>query len=225
MMTNASTLSRGQRQLPPDVDEKTFERALSAFRKAIGDGWVLSNPEDLQKFHDPYPVKGDERFVPSAVLSPGSVEEVQAIVRIANETGVPLSPISTGKNNGYGGASPRLSGAVVVNLGQRMNRILEVNEKFGYALVEPGVTYFDLYNHLQKTNSCLMLDCPDLRLGQCSRQYDGPWRRLYALWRPFSLADRNGGCASQGRLDAYRHGRRARQQCVATLPLWVRPLP
>jgi 4-cresol dehydrogenase (hydroxylating) len=220
-MTNASTLSRGQRQIPPDVDEKTFERALSAFRKAIGDGWVLSNPEDLQKFHE---VKGDERFVPSAVLSLGSVEEVQAIVRIANETGVPLSPISTGKNNGYGGASPRLSGAVVVNLGQRMNRILEVNEKFGYALVEPGVTYFDLHNHLQKTNSCLMLDCPDLGWGSVvGNTMD---RGVgYTPWRPFSLADRNGGCASQGRLDAYRHGRRARQQYVATLPLWVRPLP
>ena len=76
---------------------------------------MLSDPRDLEKFHDPYPVKGHEHFAPSAVLSPGSIEEVQAIVRIANETKVPLSPISTGKNNGYGGASPRLTGAVVVN--------------------------------------------------------------------------------------------------------------
>ena len=30
-----------------------------------------------------------------------------------------------------------------------MNRIIEVNEKYGYALLEPGVTYFDLYEHLQ----------------------------------------------------------------------------
>lgn len=158
-------VSPGKRPLPPDVDQATFERALAAFRKAIGDQWVLSDPAELEKFHDPYPVKGHEHFAPSAVLSPGSMEEVQAIVRIANDTGVPLSPISTGKNNGYGGASPRLSGAVVVNLGRRMNRILEVNERFGYALVEPGVTYFDLYKYLQDTKSCLMLDCPDLGWG------------------------------------------------------------
>jgi 4-cresol dehydrogenase (hydroxylating) flavoprotein subunit len=164
MMKQQQT-SRIQRPLPPDVTEEQFEHALAAFRTAIGNEWVLSDPAELEKFHDPYPVKEHGHFAPSAVLSPGNVEEVQAIVRIANETKVPLSPISTGKNNGYGGASPRLSGAVVVNLGLRMNRILEVNERFGYALVEPGVTYFDLYDYLRKTNSCLMLDCPDLGWG------------------------------------------------------------
>ena len=164
-MSTQQHASRIQRPLPPDVSEEQFEAALVAFRKAIGNDWVLSNPAALEKFRDPYPVKEHGHFAPSAILSPGSVEEVQAIVRIANETKVPLSPISTGKNNGYGGASPRLSGAVVVNLGQRMNRILEVDERFGYALVEPGVTYFDLYKHLQETKSCLMLDCPDLGWG------------------------------------------------------------
>ena len=164
-MTETKSDSKQRRYLPPDVNEEQFEAALTLFRNAIGTEWVVSDPATLAKFLDPYPIKGQEHFVPSAVLSPGSVEEVQAIVRIANETRVPISPISTGKNNGYGGSSPRLSGAVVVNLGQRMNRILEINERFGYALVEPGVTYFDLYNHLQETKSGLMLDCPDLGWG------------------------------------------------------------
>lgn len=39
-----------------------------------------------------------------------------------------------------------------------MNRIIEVNEKYGYAVVEPGVSYFDLYRHLQKTGSKLWID-------------------------------------------------------------------
>lgn len=160
-----TTTTPAHRVLPPDVSAEQFEQALAAFREAIGAEWVLSELADLARYRDPYPVKGAEHFAPSAVLSPGSVEEVQAIVRIANQTGVPLSPISTGKNNGYGGASPRLAGAVVVNMGQRMNRILEVNERFGYALLEPGVTYMDLYNHLQATGSQLMLDCPDIGWG------------------------------------------------------------
>jgi 4-cresol dehydrogenase (hydroxylating) len=160
-----TTARDGHGPLPPDVDESTFASAITAFRKAIGDEWVLSDPANLEKFHDPYPIKGSEHFAPSAIVCPASVEHVQAIVKIANEKRIPLSPISTGKNNGYGGASPRLSGAVVVDLGKRMNKILEVNEKFGYALVEPGVSYFDLYEHLQATKSCLMLDCPDLGWG------------------------------------------------------------
>ena len=107
----------------------------------------------------------DEQFLASAVVTPGSTEEVQEVVRIANRHGIPLSPISTGKNNGYGGPSPRLTGAIVVDMGTRMNRILEVDEKYGYALLEPGVTYFDLYEHLEATNSILMLDTPDLGWG------------------------------------------------------------
>jgi 4-cresol dehydrogenase (hydroxylating) len=164
-MTSTEKSTEWRRPLPPDVDEKQFERALAGFREAIGAAWVLSDPAELQKFRDPYPVEGDGHFAASAIVAPGSVEEVQALVRIANETGVPLSPISTGKNNGYGGASPRLTGAVIVDLGRRMNRILEVNERFGYALVEPGVSYFDLYKHLTDTGSGLMIDCPDLGWG------------------------------------------------------------
>lgn len=126
---------------------------------------VLSTADELEAFRDPYPVGAAEANMPSAVVSPESTEQVQDIVRIANEYGIPLSPVSTGKNNGYGGAAPRLSGSVIVKTGERMNRILEVNEKYGYALLEPGVTYFDLYDYLQSHDSGLMLDCPDLGWG------------------------------------------------------------
>ena len=44
---------------------------------------------------------------------------------------------------------------------KRMNRILEVNEEIGYALVEPGVSYFDLYEHIQAKGYKLWLDVPD----------------------------------------------------------------
>ena len=37
-----------------------------------------------------------------------TTEEVQEIVRIANRYGIPLYPISTGKNLGYGGSAPQL---------------------------------------------------------------------------------------------------------------------
>jgi hypothetical protein len=46
----------------------------------------------------------------AAAVAPLNVEQVQAIVRIANRLGVPLYPISTGKNFGYGGPAPNLSG-------------------------------------------------------------------------------------------------------------------
>src|SRR6185312_9651654 len=84
----------------------------------------------------------------AATLAPASVEEVQAIVRIANEYKVPLWPVGRGKNFGYGGAAPAMRGNVILDLG-RMNRILDVDEKFANCQLEPGVSYFDLYNHLK----------------------------------------------------------------------------
>ncbi|WP_395149063.1 FAD-binding protein [uncultured Helicobacter sp.] len=40
-------------------------------------------------------------------LAPKNVEEVQAIVKIANEYKIPLFPISTSKNLGYGSCVPQ----------------------------------------------------------------------------------------------------------------------
>lgn len=154
-----------ERALPPDMDAAVFEKALARLVLALGAAHVVSDLETLSGYIDLYPLEPSQNNAPSVVLYPGTPEDVQAIVAIANEFGLPLSPISTGQNNGYGGKSPRLKGAAVVDMGRRMNRILEVNEKFGYALVEPGVTYFDLANHLKATNSILMIDTPDLGWG------------------------------------------------------------
>ena len=200
------------RVLPPGVEEAAFDDALGELRRAVGDENVIDDPAGLEPYRDPYPMLADEQFLASAVVAPGSTEEVQEVVRIANRHGIPLSPISTGKNNGYGGPSPRLTGAIVVDMGTRMNRILEVNEKYGYALLEPGVTYFDLYEHLEATNSILMLDTPDLGLGQRGRQHAGPRRRLHALRRPLPVADGHGGGPPAGRGHAHGHGRAARHR-------------
>src|SRR6516165_9138811 len=68
--------------------------------------------------------------------------------------------VSTGKNLGYGGAAPVYSGSVVLDL-KRMNRVLEVSEEYAYALVEPGVSYFDLYRHIREKGLKLWIDVPD----------------------------------------------------------------
>ena len=42
-----------------------------------------------------------------------------------------------------------------------MNRVLEVDEYNAICLVEPGVSYFDMYRHLKETGSKLWIDVPD----------------------------------------------------------------
>ncbi|MCP5145877.1 MAG: FAD-dependent oxidoreductase [Gammaproteobacteria bacterium] len=146
--------------LPPGVNAAAMAEALDRFRKIVGNQWVFSGAS-VESYHDPYTLTNDDsQYKAHAAVAPASAEEVQAIVKVANEYGVPLWPVSRGKNFAYGGAAPVLSGSVVLDM-NRMNRILEVNEDFGYALVEPGVSYFDLYNYIQAKGIKLWLDVPD----------------------------------------------------------------
>src|SRR5690349_9798207 len=113
------------RQLPPGVSDRDFTAALTQFAAAVGSDWVFSSDADLDLYRDAYsPLWGtaEERRA-SAAVAPQSVEEVQQVVRIANRYRIPLYPISTGKNLGYGGSAPGYSGSVVVDL-KRMNRIV-----------------------------------------------------------------------------------------------------
>jgi 4-cresol dehydrogenase (hydroxylating) len=82
-----------------------------------------------------------DELVASIAVAPSSVEQVQAIVVTANKYKIPLYPISTGKNLGYGGSAPNYSGSVIVDL-KRMNKIIEVDDKRNYCIVEPGGIVF-----------------------------------------------------------------------------------
>ncbi|WP_233808775.1 FAD-binding oxidoreductase [Paraburkholderia sp. HP33-1] len=147
---------------PPNVSPQVFVTALQEFTQVVGKDWVLTSDEDLFPYKDAYSPLRDipEDRSASAAVAPASVEEVQAVVRIANRYRIPLYAISTGKNLGYGGSAPNHSGSVVLDL-KRMNRIIEVNESNAYAIVEPGVSYFDLYNHIREKGLKLWLDVAD----------------------------------------------------------------
>lgn len=147
---------------PPGISPATFATALTEFANVVGKEWVFTSDEDLDLYRDAYsPLKGTpEDRAASAAVAPSSVEEVQAVVRIANKYKIPIYTISTGKNLGYGGSAPAYSGSVVLDL-KRMKRIIEVNDRNHYAIVEPGVSYFDLYNYIQERGLKVWIDCPD----------------------------------------------------------------
>ena len=131
--------------------------ALKAFASAIGAENVFTSEQDKIDYSDHYS-PDESRHMPGAALAPSSVEQVQAIVRIANQYKVPLWPISRGKNFGYGGAAPVLKGSVVLDL-SRMKKI-ELDEENGTVLLEPGVGFFDLYDYLQARKLPYWLSVP-----------------------------------------------------------------
>lgn len=93
---------------------------------------------------------GVERVV-HGIVFPRSAENVVSVVELAREYRVPLYPVSTGNNWGYGSANPVVDGCVVVNL-SRMNRVLDFDAGSGLVTLEPGVTQGHLAAFLAKTS-------------------------------------------------------------------------
>ncbi|RYZ57454.1 MAG: FAD-binding oxidoreductase, partial [Proteobacteria bacterium] len=148
--------------LPPNVSASAFNSAVGAWKQAVGAEWVFTSEADVALYRDAYsPFYGEpEERVASGAVAPQTLEQVQAVVRTANQYRIPLYAISTGRNLAYGGSAPAYSGSVVLDL-KRMNKVLEIDERNAYALVEPGVSYFDLYDAIQKSKADVWLDPPD----------------------------------------------------------------
>jgi hypothetical protein len=85
---------------------------------------------------------------PGAVAMPASTEEVQAIVRLANRHGLKVKPLGTGW---YMFNAPVKDDARTVQLDlRRMGRILEIDERNMYAVVEPYVIHAQLQAEVLK---------------------------------------------------------------------------
>ena len=98
----------------------TPEDVVAQMRDIVGAEWVFDQSADLNTYRDFYSVlwgEPEERLA-SAAIAPSSVDEVQAVVRAANERNIPLYPISTGRNLGYGGAAPVMNGSRLASTGE-----------------------------------------------------------------------------------------------------------
>src|SRR5690242_7111788 len=106
--------------------------------KLLGPRGYLDRPEDLSLYEYD---GGIDKHRPDLVVFPRTTGEVSAIVRIAQEAGVPF--VGRGAGTGLsGGAIPREGGIMVAFA--RMNRILELDLENERAVVQPGVVNLDI---------------------------------------------------------------------------------
>ena len=81
------------------------------------------------------------RVIPALVALPGSVEEVQAVVRLCDEERIPF--VARGAGTGLSGGALPVAEGIVISLA-RLTRILEVDVERGCVVVEPGVANLDV---------------------------------------------------------------------------------
>ncbi len=106
---------------------------------AVGEAYVLTAAEDLATY-DCDGLTG-WRAQPACVVLPGSVEEVQAVLRACARARVPF--VARGAGTGLSGGALPVADGIVVSVA-RMSRILEIDLEGERVVVEPGVANLDV---------------------------------------------------------------------------------
>lgn len=193
------------------------EQGLDRIKAIVSEEWF--NSDKNSSMYERGRMANPESIEPLAYVYPGNKDEVKSILAIANEYGIAIWPTSKGKNSGFGSATSKQADNVVMIL-ERMNKIIEVNEKLGYAVIEPGVTFQDLHDHLVENNIQLCIDAIDgpadgsvlgnaLERGRGGTNYGDHFANLCGV--EFILADgqtvRTGGGPENSRSwNAYKYG-------------------
>ena len=81
---------------------------------------------------------------PVGVVIPRNVEDVLAVIQVANETGVPVLPRAGGTSL----AGQTVNHAIVTDFSKYLNQIIEVNKEEQWARVQPGIVLDDLNRQL-----------------------------------------------------------------------------
>ncbi|MDA0928459.1 MAG: FAD-binding oxidoreductase [Proteobacteria bacterium] len=106
----------------------------TALAEIVGNDWVLTGADDLEKYGKDW--TRQYKPAPGVIVLPKTIEEVQAIVRLANERGFSIVP--SGGRTGLSGGAVAQNGEAVVAL-DRMNAILDFNAADRQVTCEPGV--------------------------------------------------------------------------------------
>lgn len=101
---------------------------------ALGSPYVLLAAEDKSGYGSDQ--TEDYHFMPAVVVKPGTAEEVSAVMKLANQYMVPVTP--RGAGTGLSGGALPVYGGIVLST-ERLNRMLEIDERNLQATVEPGV--------------------------------------------------------------------------------------
>ena len=122
----------------------------------VGERFISKNPEEIFFYsRDPGLMPPHK---PHYVVIPHTAEEIQQIVMVAQEAGIPIVPMGAGMS--LTGLVIPLKGGIVIDM-KRMNRILEVNERARYVIVEGGTSQGKLKAYLEKHYPRLRHSLPD----------------------------------------------------------------
>ena len=118
---------------------------LQQLKNIVGESFVFYDEENLEHYgHDE-----TERlqYNPEVVVKPRTTEEIAAIMKMCNTDLIPVTPRGAGTGLS-GGALPHLGGVLIST--ERMNSIIEIDERNLQVTTEPGVITEILMNAVKE---------------------------------------------------------------------------
>ncbi len=118
--------------------ERDSTQLVAELVAVVGAEHLLHKPEDTIVYESDGTA---ERGIPTVVVLPDSAEQVEAVVRVARRHGLPIVP--RGAGTGLSGGAVPDSGGVLIGTA-RMRRLLELDVRNQFAIVEPGMVNAEL---------------------------------------------------------------------------------
>ena len=124
--------------------QRLNESILDRLREIVGQDNVFTSAENREKYsHDEVT---EVHFEPEAVVKVCKAEEVCRIMKLAQQTGFPVTPRGAGQ--GLSGGCVPAMGGVILSL-EKMNSIIEIDQENLMVTVEPGVITGELHRAVE----------------------------------------------------------------------------
>lgn len=118
---------------------------LPDLKKIVGDDYVFIDDENRNKYaHDE---TENLHFLPDVIIKPRTVQEISEAMKLCNHHKIPVTPRGAGTGLS-GGALPQFGGVLISF--ERMNSILEIDERNLQVITEPGVITETLQNAVKE---------------------------------------------------------------------------
>lgn len=110
------------------------ENIYNLLKDIVGESYIFIDEETRNQYgHDE---TEDYVFPPSVVLKPANAFEISAILKVANEYHIPVTPI--GARTGLSGGALSIQKGIGLSM-ERFNKIIEIDNKNLQVVTEPGV--------------------------------------------------------------------------------------
>lgn len=127
------------------ISSSLTQQNIDAFKSIVGEQYIFIDEENLHKYsHDE---TENLHYLPEVVIKPRTAQEISEIFKICNQHKIPVTPRGAGTGLS-GGALPHLGGVLIST--ERMNSILNIDERNLQVTTEPGVITEVLQNDVKE---------------------------------------------------------------------------